>query len=118
LKALSTTLRGYGHKHQQVRKRLAPLVDAGLVRCARCSDWIASGESWGLGHHDYDRSIYTGPEHRACNRRGPVAGAAAFPAGGKPCISSALEARTEERHHQDEGRAGRFSKNLLGQPQR
>ena len=32
--SLSTTLRGYGHKHQQVRKRLVPLVDAGLVRCA------------------------------------------------------------------------------------
>jgi hypothetical protein len=31
MKSLSTTLRGYGHKHQETRRRLAPLVDAGLV---------------------------------------------------------------------------------------
>jgi hypothetical protein len=68
MKPPSTTLRGYGHRHQQARKRLAPLVDAGLVRCARCGDWIAPGEPWDLGHHDWDRSLYTGPEHRACNR--------------------------------------------------
>jgi len=23
---------------------------------------------WDLGHDDYDRSRYTGPEHRKCNR--------------------------------------------------
>jgi hypothetical protein len=23
---------------------------------------------WDLGHADFDRSVYTGPEHRKCNR--------------------------------------------------
>jgi hypothetical protein len=68
MKSRNTTLRGYGHKHQQVRKRLMPLVDAGLVRCARCGDWITPGEPWDLGHSDTDRRLYTGPEHQKCNR--------------------------------------------------
>jgi hypothetical protein len=30
---------------------------------------ILPGQDWDLGHDDYDRSRYTGPEHRRCNRQ-------------------------------------------------
>ena len=71
-----TSRRGYGHHHQQLRKRLAPLVAAGLARCARCGEAIKPGEPWDLGHDDLDRSLYKGAEHARCNRvtnRRPVA---------------------------------------------
>jgi hypothetical protein len=64
----STTARGYGWQHQKLRQAIAPLVNAGRAKCARCLCPIAAGESWDLGHDDHDRSRYTGPEHRACNR--------------------------------------------------
>jgi hypothetical protein len=51
-----------------MRRRLEPLVAAGMVRCARCGELIVPGEPWDLGHDDGDRRFYTGPEHRACNR--------------------------------------------------
>jgi hypothetical protein len=41
---------------------------AGGVKCARCGDPIKPGTSWDLGHDDFDRSVWTGPEHSACNR--------------------------------------------------
>jgi hypothetical protein len=47
---------------------LGPLVEAGLARCARCGELIKPGEPWDLGHNDHDRGVYSGPEHRACNR--------------------------------------------------
>jgi len=58
---LSQEARGYGAFHRRTRRYFTTLVDAGLVRCARCGGWIAPGERWDLGHHDWDRSIYTGP---------------------------------------------------------
>jgi hypothetical protein len=65
---LSTTARGYGAAHRRLRASLAKQVSAGGVRCARCGGAILPGEPWDLGHHDLDRSRYTGPEHRRCNR--------------------------------------------------
>ena len=64
----STVARGYGYEHQQLRARLAPLVAAGEAVCVRCGRWIPPGAPWDLGH-TVDRSAYTGPEHRRCNRR-------------------------------------------------
>lgn len=63
-----TTERGYGARHQALRKRLAPKVAAGEVDCWRCGMRIAPSEPWDLGHVDGDKSQYRGPEHRACNR--------------------------------------------------
>ena len=65
---LSTTERGYGRGHQTTRARFSRLVLAGGVRCARCRRPIRPGEPWDLGHADGDRSRYSGPEHRRCNR--------------------------------------------------
>jgi hypothetical protein len=59
--------RGYGTGHRVRRRVLAPLVAAGLADCARCGEPILAGEPWHLGHDDYDRSRWTGPEHVRCN---------------------------------------------------
>jgi hypothetical protein len=62
-------MRGYGAKHQALRRGIAEQVEAGLVRCARCGELIAAGEPWDLGHVDgSDRTVYSGPEHQWCNR--------------------------------------------------
>jgi hypothetical protein len=62
-------LRAYGTKHKLLRKRLAPMVEAGLVRCARCGKLIEPGTPWDVAHLDgSDRQVYAGVEHSACNR--------------------------------------------------
>jgi hypothetical protein len=63
-----TSARGYGTRHQRLRKAWARQVAAGIVNCARCSYAIEPGEPWDLGHVDGNRGDYQGPEHRACNR--------------------------------------------------
>lgn len=63
----STTARGYGAAHKAERKRLEPIVARGGVTCAKCGQLIEPGEPWDLGHTD-DRTGWTGPEHRDCNR--------------------------------------------------
>ena len=63
-----TTERGYGTKHQRLRSIFVNAVNSGQVLCSRCGQLIAPGEPWDLGHVDGDRSRYSGPEHRRCNR--------------------------------------------------
>ena len=50
---------------------IQPLVESGGCRCARCGEPIGPDEPWDLGHDDYDRSRYSGPEHRAFIRGAP-----------------------------------------------
>jgi hypothetical protein len=64
----TTGSRGYGLSHKAERARWEPQVDSGLVRCARCTEPIEPGRPWDLGHND-ERTAWTGPEHRTCNRR-------------------------------------------------
>lgn len=72
----STTARGYGRPHQKLRASWKPYVDAGMVEChaTECLEeqdgrtrWILPGTPWDLGHNR-DRTAWTGPEHRRCNR--------------------------------------------------
>ena len=66
---LSPEQRGYGQAHRARRRAIAPMVEAGMVRCARCGELIAPGSPWDLGHVDGTvRRVYSGPEHRRCNR--------------------------------------------------
>jgi hypothetical protein len=66
----TSSARGYGGAHVALRKRWTPLVEAGGVACARCHRPISPDEPWDLDHADHDRSVYNGPAHAACNRRG------------------------------------------------
>ncbi len=79
----STTARGYGAGHQALRKRLAPSVEAGEVRCWRCGLLIQPGQEWDLGHDDHDRRKYNGPEH-ARSADCPEGGNRATKGRGKP----------------------------------
>jgi hypothetical protein len=64
----STSRRGYGARHQRLRKQWAIRVAEGVVNCARCGGLIAPGEPFDLGHDDQDRSLPVNPEHVKCNR--------------------------------------------------
>jgi hypothetical protein len=67
----SANARGYGVLHRRLRKAWELRFAAGeIIVCARegCGRVIDRGEPWDLGHDDVDRSHWTGPEHRACNR--------------------------------------------------
>jgi hypothetical protein len=64
--------RGYGKRHDQVRKMYEPVIAAGNGWCAETSclmptRYISPGEPWDLAHNE-DRTGYKGPAHRRCNR--------------------------------------------------
>jgi hypothetical protein len=63
-----TVARGYGANHKRLRRLWESRVAFGDVACARRGRLIVPGSPWDLGHADFDRSVYTGPEHRKCNR--------------------------------------------------
>lgn len=69
-----TTAHGYGPKHKRLRAREARRVDRGEAFCTApvCKHprgrYIRPGEPWDLGHHPFDRGVYLGPMHQACNR--------------------------------------------------
>jgi hypothetical protein len=73
--------RKYGRPHRRIRAKYEPMVAAGRAFCARCGLLIPPDPSlvpcpkcgrrhrcWDLGHSDFDRRVYTGPEHLCCNR--------------------------------------------------
>ena len=62
----NTTRRGYGSKHQALRRKLLAQFVPGQL-CARCGQPIRSKADAQLGHVDEDRSRYRGLEHTACN---------------------------------------------------
>ena len=70
----STTQRGYGSKHQALRKRLLPLAIG--TPCVRCGAPMLADQELELDHTD-DRTAYEGFSHKRCNRRaGGIKGAA------------------------------------------
>lgn len=65
----------YRYRHQQERKRWAPVVEAGQAYCAEpvCvvlqaggSRWIPPGSAWHLSH-DPTGTVWIGPSHARCN---------------------------------------------------
>jgi len=46
---VSPEQRGYGQAHRARRRGIAPMVEAGIVRCARCGELIRPGEPCDLG---------------------------------------------------------------------
>jgi hypothetical protein len=73
----SSTARGYGRSHRNLRRQWAPHVEAGGVECSAplCmveqgggSRRIAPTAPWDLGHDETDRRRYAGPQHQECNR--------------------------------------------------
>ncbi|HUG63653.1 MAG TPA: hypothetical protein VMK83_00390 [Gaiellaceae bacterium] len=57
----------YGPQHEQLRKRIAREVAAGLATCARCGGPIAPGEAFDLDHADNGEG-WLGASHVRCNR--------------------------------------------------
>lgn len=66
---LTTTERGYGTKHQELRRRWQRIIDRTGAACWRCGAEIRRGDEWHLGHDDHDRTVYRGPECVLCNLR-------------------------------------------------
>ena len=60
--------RGYNAAHRALRKQWQDRISRGEpVFCARGCGKQITGTEWDLGHTD-DRSTWTGPECRPCNR--------------------------------------------------
>lgn len=54
----------YGADHQALRKQFEPLVNAGVITCARCTKPIAPFTPWHLDHLPNGDSA---PSHPHCN---------------------------------------------------
>ena len=67
----STTARGYGTRHQALRRRWGALLarTPGGIPCARCGDPVVPSDRWELDHDDEDRTRYLGISHWLCNRK-------------------------------------------------
>lgn len=64
----SATARGYGVKHQALRRRWDAQVQRGQVPCGRCGRPILPGTPWDLSHPDDNKDLEPTPWHAACNR--------------------------------------------------
>lgn len=60
--------RGYGSEHSRLRKRWKEVIAREGATCARCGKPIVPGMLWDLGHVDGRKDVWSGPEHRSCNR--------------------------------------------------
>jgi hypothetical protein len=84
----STTARGYGYQHQQLRRALLPYAYG--KDCPRCGHTMQRGQQLDLDHTD-DRAGYKGMAHATCNRSaGAVKGMAqrrAEPDPESPCVT-------------------------------
>jgi len=65
-RAGDTTRRGYGSKHQALRRALLPR--AWGTPCSRCGEPMLQGQELDLDHDDEDRTQYRGFSHSECNR--------------------------------------------------
>jgi hypothetical protein len=61
-----TSERGYGYRHQVLRRALLPFAYGRA--CPKCGQLMLPGQQLDLGHTE-DRTAYTGMEHAHCNRR-------------------------------------------------
>ena len=59
----TTTERGYGRRHRDLRAGYERQIQTGLIKCARCGRPIVPGEPWDLGHDDNDRRRYSGKRY-------------------------------------------------------
>jgi hypothetical protein len=79
---MSTTARGYGYQHQQLRRALLPYAYG--QPCHHCGKTMQPGQPLDLDHTD-DRTGYRGVAHATCNRQaGARKGNAARRAGPDP----------------------------------
>lgn len=62
----STTARGYGARHQAIRRQLLPRAIG--TPCSRCGQPMLAGQPLHLDHSD-DRKSYIGFSHAECNTR-------------------------------------------------
>jgi hypothetical protein len=65
IERLSTTERGYGWQHQQLRKKLLPFAVG--TNCHRCKEPMLDPKNMHLDHDDKDRTRYLGFSHGTCN---------------------------------------------------
>lgn len=63
----TATQRGYGKEFYAIRREYSEQHKTQPLTCWRCGKHIPIGETFNLGHDDWDRTIIRGPEHEHCN---------------------------------------------------